>query len=165
MSLSAWEQQALDSIKDGLAGSDPQLTALMIAFTELASGEKMPTREKVRPSSCRAVERSYRERRYQGWARARRMYQHLMSQWALLSWLSVTAALIGIALALSHDGGQMACTGSWSTICAAPAPASSSPPAWHGAVASHVNAGNTGLRPHIREVYSGAAAWSSRPRA
>jgi hypothetical protein len=29
MSLSAWEEQALDSIKDGLAGSDPQLAALL----------------------------------------------------------------------------------------------------------------------------------------
>lgn len=139
MSLSAWEQQALDSIKDGLAGSDPQLAALMIAFTELASGEKMPTRKKVRPSSRRAAGHSYRRRRYQGWDRARRMCQHLMPQWALLLWLSVTAALIGVALALSHDAGQMACTGSWSTICAAPAPASGSPPAPHGTVVSHVN--------------------------
>jgi hypothetical protein len=36
MSLSAWEQQALDSIKDGLAGSDPDLAALASAFNCLA---------------------------------------------------------------------------------------------------------------------------------
>jgi len=29
MSLSAWEQHALDSIQDGLAGSDPELSALL----------------------------------------------------------------------------------------------------------------------------------------
>ena len=51
MSLSAWEQQALDSIKDGLAGSDPELAALLSAFTQLASGEEMPDREKVRAGS------------------------------------------------------------------------------------------------------------------
>ena len=42
MSLSPWEQHSLDSIKDGLAGSDPGLAALMATFTRLASGEEMP---------------------------------------------------------------------------------------------------------------------------
>ena len=37
MSLSAWEQQVLDSIKDDLAGSDPRLVALLDTFTRLAS--------------------------------------------------------------------------------------------------------------------------------
>ena len=63
MSLSAWERQTLNSIRDQLADSDPQLTGLLISFTEQASGESMPAREKVRPSSRRAVERSYRKRR------------------------------------------------------------------------------------------------------
>ena len=40
MSLSAWERQTLNSIRDQLADSDPQLTALLISFTELASGER-----------------------------------------------------------------------------------------------------------------------------
>ena len=48
MSLSAWEQQALNSIKDGLAGSDPELATLLATFTELASGEEMPVRENIR---------------------------------------------------------------------------------------------------------------------
>lgn len=48
MSLGAWERQALDSIRDGLAGSDPQLAALLTTFTELASGEEMPVRKRVR---------------------------------------------------------------------------------------------------------------------
>ena len=37
-SLSAWEQQALNSIKDGLASSDPTLVARLAIFTRLASG-------------------------------------------------------------------------------------------------------------------------------
>jgi Protein of unknown function (DUF3040) len=55
MSLSAWEQQALDSIKDGLAGSDPDLAALLSAFTRLASGEEMPDSEKIQAGSRRAL--------------------------------------------------------------------------------------------------------------
>jgi hypothetical protein len=137
MSLSAWEWQALNSISDQLADSDPQLTALLIAFTELASGESMPARERVRPSFHRAFVRSYRKRRCHGWALALRMYQYLMSRWALLLWLLVTAALISVAVALSRSGGHVACTGYWSAICAHPAPASGSPAASHGAVVSH----------------------------
>ena len=47
MSLSTSEQRALDSIKDGLAGSDPQLIALLTTFTRLASGEEMQAREEI----------------------------------------------------------------------------------------------------------------------
>jgi hypothetical protein len=36
MSLSAWEQHALDSMHDGLAGSDPELSALLATFNRLA---------------------------------------------------------------------------------------------------------------------------------
>ena len=137
MSLSAWEWQALNSISDQLADSDPQLTALLIAFTELASDESMPARERVRPSFRRAVVRSYRKRRCHGWALAFRMYQYPMSWWALLLWLLVTVALISVAVALSRSGGHVACTGYWSAVCAHPAPASGSPAASHGAIVSH----------------------------
>jgi len=37
MSLSAWEQDALNSIKNGLADSDPALAARLAMFTRLAS--------------------------------------------------------------------------------------------------------------------------------
>jgi len=140
MSLSAWEQQFLDSIKDGLAGSDPQLAALLTTFTELASGEEMPVREKIRASSRRAVWRSRRQRRHYGRDRAGRLYQQLRLRWALLLWLLVTAAMIGVALTLSRGaGGQAPCTGSWSTFCVLPAPAPSSPPAPHGVPVNHVS--------------------------
>ena len=55
MSLSAWEQQALDSIKDGLASSDPTLAARLAIFTRLASDEEMPAREKIQVGSRRAM--------------------------------------------------------------------------------------------------------------
>ena len=47
MSLSAWEQDALNSIKNGLADSDPALAARLAMFTRLASAEDMPVREKI----------------------------------------------------------------------------------------------------------------------
>ena len=37
MSLSTWEQRALNSIKDDLAGCDPALAARLTIFTRLAS--------------------------------------------------------------------------------------------------------------------------------
>ena len=50
MSLSAREQNALDSIKDKLASSDPTLVARLTIFTRLATGEEMPARERSRPA-------------------------------------------------------------------------------------------------------------------
>ena len=47
MSLRAWEQDALNSIKNGLADSDPALVARLAMFTRLASAEDMPVREKI----------------------------------------------------------------------------------------------------------------------
>jgi DUF3040 family protein len=41
MSLSAWEQRVLDSIKDGLAGSDPQLAVLLTTFALPSSRVKL----------------------------------------------------------------------------------------------------------------------------
>ena len=64
MSLSAWEQQALDSIKDGLVGSDPQLTGLLITFTRLASGEEMPVQEEILGGSRRTNPRPPRKPRH-----------------------------------------------------------------------------------------------------
>ena len=44
-SLGAWEQQALETIRDELAGSDPELATLLTTFTRLPAGEDMPVRE------------------------------------------------------------------------------------------------------------------------
>ena len=120
MSLSAWEQQALDSIKDGLAGSDPELAALLSAFTQLASGEEMPDREKVRAGWRRALRRLRRAR----WRpSARRVCQRLGIQRAvLLLWLLTTAAVIAVALALNAGSGHGTCTETVAMICVDPAP-------------------------------------------
>jgi Protein of unknown function (DUF3040) len=119
MSLSAWEQQALDSIKDGLAGSDPELAALLSAFTRLVSGRQMPHSEKTRPGSRRALRRLRRVR----WCfSARRAYQRLgFQRAALLLWLLITGAVITIALILSAGGGHGSCTETAAMVCVDPA--------------------------------------------
>jgi hypothetical protein len=48
MSLRAREQQALDSIEDGLSGADPKLASLLATFARLTAGEEMPVPEKIR---------------------------------------------------------------------------------------------------------------------
>lgn len=118
MSLSAWEQDALDSIKNGLADSDPALVAQLAMFTRLASGEDMPVREKLQ-----AVKRRVARRR-------RRMYQRLgVSRAMLLVWLVTTAALIATALASSRASGPGTCAGFWGSRCGheAAAPQSAMP--------------------------------------
>jgi len=138
MSLSAWEQQALNSIKEGLADSDPELVALLTTFTELASGQEMPARERIRASSRRVIQRWWRTGRHRGRARARRVRQRLSLRHALLLWLVVTAVLIGVAVAFSRGGGRASCTGSWSTLCAHSTPTPSSSPVSHGVAVHHI---------------------------
>ncbi len=113
MSLSVWEQQALDSIKEGLTGSDPMLVGRLTIFTRLASDEEMPTREKIQAGSRRPVRQSR-----PGPPPTRRVDQRLgLPQAALLLWLVTTLALIAVALACSRSGSQGPCTGSWATLC------------------------------------------------
>ncbi len=113
VSLSAWEQQALDSIKEGLAGSDPMLVERLTIFTRLASDEEMPTREKIHVGSRRPVRGSRPEP-----PPPRRVDQRLgLPQAALLLWLVTTLALIVVALAYSRGGSQDPCTGTWATFC------------------------------------------------
>jgi hypothetical protein len=118
MSPDAWEQRALDSIRDRLAGSDPELARLLTTFTRLASGEEMPARERLPARSQQAVRRSRRRQRrtYQGVARA-----------ALLLWLFVTVGLITTAVTMSRSGSHSACIERWPGICADAAPAHGSP--------------------------------------
>ena len=127
MSLSAWEQQSLDSIKDGLTGSDPELTAMLITFTRLTAGEQMPVRATLRARSRRAIQRSRRQAR-RGRDRAGQAYQRLISRYAVLTWLLVTMVMIGAAVTLSHGGGQSACSGTWwGAACTSAGPASGTP--------------------------------------
>ena len=113
MSLSDWEQQALNSIKDGLAGSDPTLVARLAIFTRLASGEEMPAREKIQVGSRRAVLRSGPQSRY---TRRQQTVPPLL-------WLVTTVALIVVALVCNRGGSPGTCTGSWGTFCTSAASA------------------------------------------
>ncbi len=115
MSLSAWEQNALDSIKDGLASSDPTLVARLTIFTRLASGEEMPAREKIQPGSRPSRPTAGQTRRAQ---QRPGLYQAV----PLLLWLVTTVALIAVALAYNR-GDHGTCTGSWGTFCASAASA------------------------------------------
>jgi Protein of unknown function (DUF3040) len=125
MSLSAWEQQALNSIKDGLAGSDPELATLLAAFTELASGEEMPARENIRVIPHWVIRRLRRKRRHRSREPAARIGRFLRARYVLVLLLLVTAALISVAVALSRSGSHVPYQEFWPTSCAHPAPASS----------------------------------------
>ena len=128
MSPDAWEQRALDSIRDGLAGSDPELAKLLATFTRLASGEDMPVREPPPARSLRAIRRSRRQRRPPHRGPVRRFCQRLgVERAALLLWLLITVGLIMTAVTLSRSGSQSACVERWPGICAEAAPAHSSP--------------------------------------
>jgi hypothetical protein len=117
MSLSAWEQDALDSIKNGLADADPALVARLAMFTQLASGEDMPVREKIQ-----AVKQQVARRR-------RRMYQRLgVGRGMVLVWLVTTLTLITAALASSRGDGPRSCAASFATLCGATAAAQPSQP-------------------------------------
>jgi hypothetical protein len=122
MSLSAWEQQALDSITDRLAGSDPKLAALLTGFTRLASGEEMPLRGRIRAGN--EVRRA-----------AGRVSGRLGLQWAavLLSLLTAVTVIV-VTLALNHGRSQGSCTTFWYAACADSAHAHSSRPASHETV-------------------------------
>ena len=111
VSRGAWEQQALESIKNGLCGSDPELAALLSAFNRLASDEQMPDTEKM-PARTRLSSR----------LSLRRVGKRLGLQRAVvLLWLLIAATLIATALALNAGGGHPTCTETAAMICVGPA--------------------------------------------
>jgi hypothetical protein len=118
MSLSPWEQQALNLIRDRLAGSDPELAAQLSAFTRLTSGEGMPAAGRAPAGLRRALRQLRRVRRRSS---LRRACQRLgLSRAALLLWLVTTAVLMAVALALSAGGHSAACTEAVAIACAGP---------------------------------------------
>ena len=128
MSPDSWERRALDSIRDGLARSDPRLAALLATFTRLASGEAMPVRDELRARPLRAIRRSRRKRRHPRRGPVRGFSRRLGGERiALLLWLLITVGLITTGLTLSRSGSQSACTERWPGVCADAAPAHSSP--------------------------------------
>src|SRR5260370_36935703 len=106
MSLSDWEQNILDSVKNALTDSDPALVARLTIFTRLASGEEMPGREKIQVGSRRAVLRSGPQPR------------HTRRQQTVppLVWLVASGWLIAAPLVCTRGGSQATCTGSLAKI-------------------------------------------------
>jgi len=125
MSLNQLETQALGSIADGLAGSDPRLASMLTIFSRLAAGEGMPAREKTRARRGRpAAHRPRRARRYprRGTARpqARQLYPRLGRPQAMLVLGAViSAALLTAALALTASGPKT-CARPVGTACTSP---------------------------------------------
>ena len=146
MSLSAWEQQILDSIGDVLSGSDPELAVLMATFSELASGEDMPAAEQIlpRPYVATWLESCRRRRpRRSGMYRSKsRLGQVLTVRWAVpLLWLLITVTLIATALAISSGASQGQCPRSWLAACPSTAPVHTSRSVTRGAVTRRVGRG------------------------
>src|SRR5215831_20062728 len=134
MSLSAGEQQALNSIESGLAGSDPGLVSLLATFARLASGEEMPVHEEIRVLRRRATHRPLRHRRpRRGHVHRDGRSLHLgWQQTILLLWLAVTIALVAAALVLNRGSRNGPCPEAWgAVVCTRQAPAHSPRPTAH----------------------------------
>ena len=125
MSFTELERQALGSIADGLAGSDPRLASMLTIFSRLAAGEEMPAREKIRVRRGRpAAHRPRRARRYPrrgiAFPQPRRPHARLGWQQAMLVLGAViSAALLTAALVLNASG-HTTCARSMGTACASP---------------------------------------------
>lgn len=121
MSLSAWEQQALESITDGLARSDPQLAALLTTLPRPALDGEIPAQEKIPAGLRPTILRSLRRPRPRDDARrgSHSMLGRVNPQCAMmLLWLMVAAVLVTVALLLSQGGSsQGTCPGSWPMVC------------------------------------------------
>ena len=124
MSFTEPETQALGSIADGLAGSDPRLASMLTIFGRLAAGEEMPAREKTRVRRGRPPARPRRARRHPrrgiAFPQPRRRYPRLGWQQAMLVlWTIISAALLAAALALTA-GGPKTCARPMGTACPSP---------------------------------------------
>ena len=108
MSLSASEQQALDSIEATLTSSDPKLASLLAIFARLASGEEMPVRERVRIHRRLQVTRGWQ--RKQQCSRPDKAGRYMRSGFRSLGWrraalmmcLLAFAGLIAVSVINSH---------------------------------------------------------------
>lgn len=92
MSLSASEQQALDSIEATLTSSDPKLASLLAIFARLASGEEMPVRERIRIHRRLQVTRGWQ--RKQRCSRPDKAGWHLRSGFRSLGWRRAAALMM-----------------------------------------------------------------------
>lgn len=128
MSRSAREQQALHSIEERLAGSDPKLASLLATFTRLTAGEAMPAREKTWVDCRQATRHQPHSRHHPRWdtvcRNARRMCHRLgWQRVGLLLWVVISIALVAVALLAGRGGSKGSCARSWATACTGQAPA------------------------------------------
>lgn len=121
VSLNAHDRRALDLIEEELAGSDPRFAAKLSAFTRLTEGGEMPARERIRSGRRRV--RALRGLRPGTHGRPRWSLYRTM----LAVWLSISLALILIALGLSHAGTTAACS-QWRGLVCVSRTAPSAPP-------------------------------------
>jgi Protein of unknown function (DUF3040) len=106
MSLSASEQQALDSIEATLTSSDPKLASLLAIFARLASGEEMPVRFRIH----RRLQVTRGWQRKQRCSRLDKAGRHMRSGFRSLGWrraalmmsLLAFAGLIAVSVINSH---------------------------------------------------------------
>ena len=125
MSFTELERQALGSITDGLAGSDPRLASMLTIFSRLAAGEEMPARGKTRarrgrPAALRPRRARRHPRRGTAVPQARRRSARLGSPPAMLVlWAVIAAALLTAALALTASG-PTTCARPVGTACPSP---------------------------------------------
>jgi len=123
VSLSAHEQRTLSCIADELATSDPKLTSILAVFNRLTWGEEMPARQNADGSRRREAVPS---RRSHGrtWKQLR-LRRTIGVAWpAFTAWILIGAALITVAIVLSHIGHgvdkHLICTQLRPATCAAP---------------------------------------------
>ena len=125
MSFTDLERQALGSIADGLAGSDPRLASMLTIFSRLAAGEDMPVRQKTRVRRGRAAaRRPRRARRHprRGTARPQPRRRHPRLGWPqarLVVAAVICAALLTAALILNASGPKT-CARPMGTACPSP---------------------------------------------
>lgn len=106
MSLSARQQQALDSIEATLTSSDPKLASLLAIFARLASGEEMPVRVRIQ----RRLQVTRGWQRKQRCSRLDKAGRHMRSGFRSLGWrraalvmcLLAFAGLIAVSVINSH---------------------------------------------------------------
>ena len=126
MSLTEPHRQALGSIEDDLAGSDPSLASMLTIFSRLAAGEEMPAREKIPVRRRRpAAHRPRRTRRHPCPGRALPQPHRLYPRLGLLLWVVISGGLLAVALVFSNSG-HKACIQSMGR-CAPPLPSHSMP--------------------------------------
>lgn len=114
MSISERERQVLDSIESELADSAPRLASMLVMFSRLAAGERMPARGPLRngagkpggPAAATGGAGQRRVRRFSVGRRAR-------------GWLcfATAAALLAVMMTLTHGNQVGTCTRALTTAC------------------------------------------------